>query len=158
VFAPVILAGVASYIDASNNKPLSSARTIEMFNSAFSPTGAAMVHGGVDAYRYMMVASGEEMFFRGALQTELTERTHPTVALGLSSLLFGAWHIPNNGVAGALAATAGGLYLGYRYQESGYDLGEVIATHFWLDFIVSVMEFARNPRDARFVYGITWKL
>jgi membrane protease YdiL (CAAX protease family) len=158
VFAPALLAGVVSFIDAGNNRSLSSVREMTMLNANFSPTGAAFVHGGIDAYRYTVVASGEEMFFRGALQTELTERTDPALAVGLSSLLFGAWHIPNNGVSGALAATAGGLYLGYRYETSGYDLGEVIAIHFWLDFITSVMEFIQNPRNGRFVYGITWKL
>jgi membrane protease YdiL (CAAX protease family) len=158
VFAPLLLAGVGSYFDSRSDRSLSSASDITMLNTRFSPGGAAAVHGGIDAYRYVLVASGEEMFFRGALQTELTERTEPAVAVGVSSLLFGAWHIPNNGIGGALAATLGGLYLGYRYEASGYDLGEVIATHFWLDFIVSVMEFLQNPRNGRFVYDIRWTM
>jgi membrane protease YdiL (CAAX protease family) len=156
VFGPLLLAGVSSYIDSRSDKSLSSAGEITMLNARFTPTGAAVGHGVIDAYRYMLVASGEEMFFRGAIQTELTERTEPAVAVGVSSLLFGAWHIPNNGIGGALAATLGGLYLGYRYEESGYDLGEVIATHFWLDFVTSVVEFIQNPRNGRFVYSITW--
>lgn len=158
VFGPAVLASVVSILGERHDRPLSSATSLTMFNSPFAPAEAAFLHGGVDAYRYMLVASGEEMFFRGALQTELTERADPVVAVGVSSLLFGAWHIPNNDVGGALAATAGGLYLGYRYTASGYDLGEVIAIHFWLDFIVSLVEFIQNPGDGRFVYGITWKL
>jgi len=158
VYAPVALTAIITYFDSQNSKPISSTRDIEMFNSRFSPTGAALVHSGVDAYRYLLVAAGEEMFFRGALQTELEERTGRTGGLVFSSLLFGLAHLPNKNVLGALGATVGGFYFGYRYQASGYDLGEVIATHFFLDFVPSVIEFIQNPRNGRFVYSIHWRL
>lgn len=158
VFVPMILAGTVAYFDSKNDKPLSSAEEITMFNKTYSPSQAALTYGGIQTLRYMAVASGEEMFFRGTVQTELTEVTNPMFALGASSLLFGIWHIPNNGVGNGLAATLAGVYLGYRYEKNGYDLGEVIATHFWLDWIVSLVELARNPRNAQFVYGVKWKL
>ena len=98
------------------------------------------------------------MYYRGIVQTELTERLHPSLALAVSSLLFGASHIPNQGLGISSAATVVGGYLGYRYKSNGYDLGEVIATHFWLNFLPSVVEFIKDPTSTGFVYKINWKL
>jgi membrane protease YdiL (CAAX protease family) len=157
VFVPIILSGIGSYIDANNDKPLSSANNIAMLDDVYSPNQALLFSAGINAYRYLTVAGGEEMFWRGAVQTELTEKMNPTFAIVTSSLAFGLWHIPNNGVGNGLIAALAGLYLGYRYNENGYDLGEVIATHFWLDWLPSIVELIRNPRNSRFVYSISWK-
>lgn len=158
VFVPIVITGVAAYLSSSSDKPLSSAAEVTMFNKTFSPSRAALFLSAINAFRYLMVASGEEMFFRGVVQTELTERFDPTIALITTSVLFGLWHIPNNGVSGGLIGAAAGLYLGYRYTANGYDLGEVIATHFWLDWLPGVVELIRNPKESRFIYSINWKL
>ena len=109
-------------------------------------------------YKHVLTAAGEEMYFRGIVQTELTERLHPNIALVVSSLLFGAWHIPNNGLGSSIGSTVGGGYLGYRYKSNGYDLGEVIATHFWINVVGNVVEFMKDPSGNSFVYKINWKL
>lgn len=158
VFVPIVITGVAAYLSSSSDKPLSSAAEVTIFNKTFSPSRAALFLSAINAFRYLMVASGEEMFFRGVVQTELTERFDPTIALITTSVLFGLWHIPNNGVSGGLISAAAGLYLGYRYNANGYDLGEVIAAHFWLDWLPSVVELIRNPKESRFIYSISWKL
>jgi membrane protease YdiL (CAAX protease family) len=156
VWGPILIAGTAAFIGASGNRSLARSNQIVLFDHTFTPGQAFFAHGAVQAFRYTTVAVGEEVFFRGALQTELTEAFSPTFALATSSILFGLWHIPHNGPSGGLAAMIAGLYLGYRYQASGYDLGEVIALHFWLDWVVSTVEFASNPRNGQFVYRISW--
>jgi len=158
VFLPIILCEGGNYFESRSDKPLSSARDVTLFNSTYTPTQAAFVHMGVSAFKYILVATGEEMMFRGIIQTQLTESTNPTAAIIISSLLFGAWHIPNNGLGNALGATLIGLYAGYRYQHNGYDLGEVIALHFWLDWFASSIGFIQNPQQAQYVFGINWKL
>lgn len=158
VFVPVILAGTGAYFSSESDKSLSDAEQITMFNSTSSGSGTLLKYGGIQALRYMFVAAGEEMLFRGVIQTELTERTKPLFAIGGSSLLFGLWHVPSQGIGGGLKTTLIGLYLGYRYNNNGYDLGEVIATHFWIDWIGSIIELIRDPRNARFVYEIKWKM
>lgn len=157
VFAPILVAGTAGYFGSSSDRPLSSASDVTMFDRTLSPSEALGTYAMVQAFRYTTVAVGEELFFRGALQTELIERTTPGFALGAAAVLFGAWHVPNNGWAGGLAGVAAGLYLGHRYQASGYDLGETVALHFWLDWLPTLIAFARDPRDAQFVYAIDWK-
>jgi len=156
VWGPVLLAGAAAYLGGNGNKSISNSNEIVLFDQPQSPTQATISYNVLQAYRYATVAAGEEMFFRGALQTELTENFSPAFALVTSSLLFGLWHIPHNGFSGGVAATVGGFLLGYRYQRSNYDLGEVIALHFWLDWIVSAVEFFANPRSSQFVYRISW--
>lgn len=78
----------------------------------------------------------EELYFRGLLQGQLVERYGPTVAVGVTSLCFGAAHIANNpGVAGVLLGLsigAGGIVLGTVRHLSGR-LGTSIATHAWFN-------------------------
>lgn len=70
----------------------------------------------------LIVAIGEEVFFRGAVQ--------PLVGLWLTALVFGAlhWSAPTH----ALFATAAGLGLGALYQGSE-SLWPPIAAHFVVD-------------------------
>ena len=93
------------------------------------------------------VAIGEESFFRGFLQSAISEYVNPTVGLVVSSLVFGAAHIPN-----ALAfdsstqrrnyytfsipfLTVAGFYLGCLAQKN-HSLKESVALHMWYDFIL----------------------
>jgi len=158
VFLPTLSLGVGNYFGSASNKPLSSARDVTLFNSAYTPAQAALLYMSIDAFNYVLVAAGEEMMFRGIIQTQLTEFINPTAAIVISSLLFGAFHIPNNGLANAIGPTLYGLYAGYRYQHNGYDLGEVIALHFWIDWLQDSAGFLQNPQKSKYVFGINWKL
>lgn len=157
VFVPIILSGIGGYLLSDSDRPISKASSITMFDKQYTPFQATLLTAGIGAYVYALTAMGEEMFCRGVIQTELTEHMSPGLAIPLSSLLFGLWHIPNKGLGGGLVATVAGLYLGYRYHKSGYDLGEVIASHFWWNWLHTVIEFIRNPKEGRFVYSISWK-
>ena len=156
VLLPVLVAGVGGFLAASNGNSISDARQLTMFGKQYSPAQATLLTAGVEAYRYALVAAGEEMVYRGVIQSELSEHMHPTLANVLASAFFGAMHIPNNGTNDGIVAALTGLYLGYRYQ-SHYDLGEVICIHFWLDWLPTMIEFIRNPQKGRYVFGIQWK-
>lgn len=92
------------------------------------------------------VAIGEESFFRGFLQSAISESMNPMAGLAISSLAFGAAHIPN---AQALdeedrwryysfslpLITALGAYCGWMTQKN-HSLKESVALHMWYDFII----------------------
>jgi membrane protease YdiL (CAAX protease family) len=157
VYACPIITGSVAYFITSHDSPLSKAKRVTMFGKQYSPQQAALLTTGIDSYQCTMVAAGEEMYWRGVIQTELTEWTNPNLALIVSSLLFGVWHAPNRGWAIATGASVSGLFLGYRYKSNGYDIGETIASHFWIDFLQNTIEFIRNPKNRHFVYNISWK-
>jgi len=81
---------------------------------------------------------GEEMLFRGVLQAELSSRLGDGIALGLSSIIFGALHAVTPLYA-ALASLAS-VFFGYLYVESQnlavpivchglYDVGALLWAH-----------------------------
>jgi membrane protease YdiL (CAAX protease family) len=83
---------------------------------------------------------GEEMLFRGVLQYELAGRLGETVALGVTSIIFGLLHAITP--AYAILATIASVYFGYLYQSAGnlavpitthalYDVGALLYAH-WL--------------------------
>lgn len=71
---------------------------------------------------YLVIATGEEIIFRGIIFRMIAERWNVAIALAVSSLLFGAIHIVNpyasiwSSVAIAIEA---GLLLGAAYSFSG---------------------------------------
>lgn len=156
ILVPAVISG-AFGVFSKNDMPISKANSLTMLGSQFSPAQATLIASSLNAYTYTLVACGEEMFFRGVLQTEFTERLKTLPAITLSSLIFGLFHVPSGGVYNGLFATGAGLYFGYRYHRNGYDLGEPIAAHFWWDFLESFISFLKNPRDTWFVYSINWK-
>ncbi len=101
------------------------------------------------------VGIGEESFFRGYLQSAIIEETNPAVGIALSSIFFGAAHIPNADVLdpqdrwryysfSVPLITALGTYFGILTYNSG-SLQESVAVHSWYDFIL----FAATLADAR---------
>lgn len=92
------------------------------------------------------VAIGEESFFRGFIQSAISENINPMAGLALSSLAFGAAHIPNALVLekedqwryytfSLPMITALGAYCGWMTQKN-HSLKESVALHMWYDFIV----------------------
>lgn len=92
------------------------------------------------------IAIGEESFFRGFLQSAVSDSLNPTAGLVISSLAFGAAHIPN---AQSLdekdrwryysfsipLITTLGAYCGWLTQKN-HSLKESVALHMWYDFII----------------------
>lgn len=101
------------------------------------------------------VGIGEESFFRGYLQSYLAERLNPTGAIVLSSLAFGAVHIPN---AQALAQedrwryysfslpliTSLGGYMGWLTHKNR-SLKSGVALHAWYDFTLFLASTVAAP-------------
>ncbi len=101
------------------------------------------------------VGVGEEAFFRGFLQSGLSEYFTPWGGIALSSLAFGAMHAPN---AMALAPehrwryytfslpliTTLGAYFGWMTQKNN-SLQPSVALHTWYDFVL----FAANALATR---------
>ena len=164
VYMPLVISGGLSFfLSSSENPPLSDAQEVVMFGNRYSPYRALFLFSAIATYKHVLTAAGEEMYFRGIVQTELTERLHPNVALVVSSLLFGAFHIPNRGSEAGIGPILVGTslvggYMGYRYKSNNYDLGEVIAMHCWSNVLMSVVEFIKDPSSNQFVYKINWKL
>jgi membrane protease YdiL (CAAX protease family) len=108
------------------------------------------------------VGIGEEALFRGCVQTEIIDKTNsPTLGVALSSILFGAAHIPNATylnkkekkryyTIGIPFITTAGAYYGYRAHMT-QSLKESVALHAWYDFalfslsrLISTDEFEAN--------------
>jgi membrane protease YdiL (CAAX protease family) len=102
------------------------------------------------------------MLFRGMLQADWEERWGTTPGWLAASGVFGLAHVtaitrPGAWAQGGFAALAG-LYLGWRYQATGYRLGESIAAHAWFDIVAGATLFLLDSRDnplgARFEFRI----
>lgn len=98
------------------------------------------------------VGIGEEALFRGYLQSTLTESCTPWGGLALSSLAFGAVHIPNAQVlpqeerwryySFSLPLITGmGAYMGWLSQKN-HSLKESVAVHAWYDFTLFAISAA----------------
>lgn len=83
----------------------------------------------------LLAGVGEELLFRGVIQTKLSEWTSPAMGLVLASLLFGAAHALSK--LYFVLATLIGLYLGWFVQSYG-ELVTPIVAHALYDFLALV--------------------
>ena len=113
-----------------------------------------------------MVGVGEEIFFRGGLQTTFFEMYKGTFGMGeggarhaavwTAAATFGLAHNGQGFTASPPAATAMGAYLGYVYMPGGSvrDLHTAIAIHAWWDIIIAYAylnhaKFLETEEDVR---------
>ena len=80
--------------------------------------GAVLVFG-------VIAGTAEELFFRGYMQTRLTEAWGPARAIVVSAACFGVLHLDISGVHMALAF-AMGLYLGFVVERTGSVLPAIV--------------------------------
>ncbi|MBU2968264.1 CPBP family intramembrane metalloprotease [Pseudoalteromonas sp. C2R02] len=73
----------------------------------------------------------EEAFFRGFIQTKLSNKLNPVLAIVITSCLFGIAHFAG-GLAYVLVATIAGVLYGFTYLYTGR-LSAAIAVHFILN-------------------------
>jgi membrane protease YdiL (CAAX protease family) len=84
----------------------------------------------------LVVAPGEELFWRGLVLPGLAERVpRPWMAVVGAAVIYGAAHLFSGDVVLALAALGGGLAWGALYQKTGR-LAPVIVSHVLWDLAV----------------------
>jgi uncharacterized protein len=95
-------------------------------------------------------AVGEEGFFRGFLNNELSSRWGNRWGLAASSAMFGLAHTGQGNSANALQAGLGGAYLGWVQQRNQFEIGEGVAIHYWWNVIAGIAAI-RNGGSAQLV-------
>jgi membrane protease YdiL (CAAX protease family) len=96
-----------------------------------------------DLYAFNFVANeatavGEEGMFRGFLNSEFSDRFGNTEGLLMSSAIFGLAHTGQGNTANALQAGLAGLYLGWVHQRNGFEAGEGVALHYWVNVLAGI--------------------
>lgn len=94
-----------------------------------------------------MTAVGEEAFFRGFVNHEMSDLYGNGWGLAWSSLIFGLAHTGQGQTAEAIEATLAGAYLGWLHQRNGFEMGEGVALHFWIN-VLAVASAVRNGGTA----------
>ncbi len=94
-------------------------------------------------YAYELTANeftavGEEGFFRGFLNNELSDRWGNGWGLAGSSAIFGLAHTGQGQAANALQAGLAGAYLGWVHQRNNFQIGEGVAIHYWVNVIAGI--------------------
>jgi membrane protease YdiL (CAAX protease family) len=90
---------------------------------------------------------GEEAFFRGFLNNDLSDRWGNGWGLAGSSAIFGLAHTGQGDTANSLEAAAAGVYLGWVHQRNGFQAGEGVAIHYWWN-VLSGIAAIRNGGTA----------
>lgn len=102
-------------------------------------------HGRVAVAVAALIAGfGEELLFRGVVQSSLAGWAGPWVALVLASVVFGLLHALSR--AYFVLATIMGLYLGAIYQVTG-NLMVASLVHAFYDWVALEMVLSRVDRD-----------
>jgi hypothetical protein len=83
-------------------------------------------------------AVGEEGFFRGFLNNEFSNRWGDGWGLTWSSLVFGVAHTGQGQTANAVQASIAGAYLGWMQQRNGFQIGEGVALHYWINVLAGI--------------------
>jgi hypothetical protein len=102
---------------------------------------ADVSQGDLHAFNFVsneMTAVGEEAMFRGFLNNEFSNRYGDTNGLMTSSAIFGLAHTGQGQTANALQAAVAGLYLGWVQQRNGFEIGEGVALHYWINVLAGV--------------------
>ena len=154
---PIALAGVTGFTTPRGPRSLGDVDRMTVFGREMSRTAGTALALGYDAVYLLSTAVGEEMFFRGVVQPEVTARANRTWGIAASTAAFSAFHIPNGGWNGAAISGLAGAYLGYRFSRNGYNMREVVAMHFWIDYLPTAIQALRDPRAGRAVYDVRWR-
>jgi membrane protease YdiL (CAAX protease family) len=106
------------------------------------------------------VAVAEETTFRGVVQSGLSRACGEGCGWAVGSFAFGLFHATNAFAIDDPKARArylaigvpylvlAGQYLGGSYWLNRYSLAPPVAIHFWYDLILSIVDFALDPRQS----------
>jgi hypothetical protein len=95
-------------------------------------------------------AVGEEAFFRGFVNNDLSSRWGNGWGLVGSSAIFGLAHTGQGNTANALQAALAGGYLGWVHQRNDFEVGEGVAIHYWWNVLAGLAAI-RNGGSAQLV-------
>lgn len=137
-----------------------------IFGRDFPPESGYPLAGGIGAALFSHVAIGEEMFFRGMLQSHMSRETDPTSGWIGASVVFGVAHAPNSFALpsdqrgkylalGVPFITLLGGYLGLSYRWHDYSLAAPVAIHFWYDLLLTATFFALDPQRSPLAASVT---
>lgn len=124
-------------------------------------SAGAWVVGGVGAMAlFALPAAAEEALLRGYLLQALAESWGAGWALGLTSVAFGALHLPNPGITllGAVNTAAAGLFLGAVYLRTGslwWATGAHLGWNWTLGFLADLRVSGLDVVDAPLVQGMS---
>jgi membrane protease YdiL (CAAX protease family) len=130
-----------------------------LFGRRFEPAVGYPLAGATGMALFTHVAIGEEILFRGMIQSEFARRNGETAGWIGQSLVFGVLHAPNALLLphdqqarylamGVPFLTLAGGYLGLIYRGNDYSLAPPVALHFWYDLLLSAVGFALDPGDS----------
>lgn len=153
VFVPALFAAALSVSDVENMVPkpkdFSAVKDVSIAGRTYSPNDGLMMYEFLWGATSLDAGLGEELLFRGFIQSELSNRMGPAAGLLSASFLFGMLHMLNPGqsenTAYAGFATTAGIYFGYLFMKDDYQLSQPIAAHFWWNFTVGTIAFLKDP-------------
>lgn len=157
--ALTLAAGIGASFLVAEDADVDPGGDVNLFGRPTHPALGYPIGGAALAGTFAHVAVGEELLFRGVVQSRLTRSYGETTGWLAGSLIFGAAHAPNAFVLegadrtrylaiGLPFITVVGSYLGKLYQWDDYSLTGPVALHFWYDFLLSATFFALNPDDS----------
>jgi membrane protease YdiL (CAAX protease family) len=140
-----------------------------LFGQEVSPGAGWAGTFGLGTALFSHVAIGEEIAFRGLLQSDLTRSMGETPGWLAASAVFGLTHALNapllpreERLEYLLVAipwiTAAGTWLGHSYRRAGYSLTSPVAIHFWYDLLVTALSVARDPGSGIFAMRLSGRL
>jgi membrane protease YdiL (CAAX protease family) len=143
VFVPILgiafLSAVASY--GATGEPTLVPKSVKQDGSLYY---ASFMTG-------ISPAIGEEAYFRGVLNYNLSMRFGPHIGVGTSGIIFMLAHEGNSDARqGRPIRLLAGLYLGFLHVASGYDIRPSVAVHFWFNFLVSLGQIASYKPDPNY--------
>lgn len=156
IFIPILIAASVPFWEKSEEISLFNTKSINIFGKDYSTTSGSALKILNDILFLSLVAVSEEVLFRGMLQNTFSEAVNPKFGLVVSSVLFGLAHLPNHDLIYSLRAMASGLYLGWQYQKYNNDLGRVIALHFHIDFMPTLIGLFKTPSQTNGIYSVSY--
>jgi membrane protease YdiL (CAAX protease family) len=127
-----------------------------LFGRSVSPGTGAALYGASSALLFEHVAIGEEVIFRGIIQSGFSRRWGDAAGFWLGTATFGALHAANlplvppedrlvYAAAGLPWITLAGAWLGATYRWADFELAGPVAIHFWYDVGISTLGYLADP-------------
>lgn len=139
VLAPIlVLAGLFALEPKDPNNPILIQRSTKRDGTLYA---VSFING-------MSPAIGEEAFFRGYLNHNLSMAFGPYWGIGISGFIFMLAHEGNSDAEeGRLARLLAGWYLGMLHVLAGYDIRPSVALHFWWNFLIGLSQIQKYKAD-----------
>ena len=162
----VIIFAVLGVIDGhvsypKSNKLYSDISTIIAANNQMSRDTGTYYYEGMALSISCGAAISEEMAFRGLMLPIMDYTYGKRVGLITTSMTFGLLHLLNPDIDKPLylvsQATLAGFVFGHHVQHNDYKLSQVIAAHFWYNFVSMTTTWITNPKENPLGIGVRFK-